>query len=214
MGILKYQPHDLRPYTQLHCFYKSAAPFIMEKVWFKLRQTDYPPPPEETILAGDGDGDDSCAPICLGHIIPDLKHLDFPINRGAIHPFPPRMRVFNTNTLDFRWEKTTAEHTGINIGASAPPVLAAVGITVKASLLVAFAQSVETHEAYARLDTYIVQPTKRYVDECLKREELKEYIGGRLSWFVFIITGIMVARGGTRDTKSADAVDLEVGPAV
>ncbi len=58
----------------------------MEKVWFKLRQTDYPPGPEETILAGSGD--DTSAPICLGHFVSDLKHIDFPINSGRYPGLP------------------------------------------------------------------------------------------------------------------------------
>lgn len=63
----------------------------MEKVWFKLRQTDHYPAPEDIILLGNGD--DSQATICLGHFISDLKRLDFPLNRDSILPFHRRMTV-------------------------------------------------------------------------------------------------------------------------
>ncbi|CAF3434845.1 unnamed protein product [Fusarium graminearum] len=55
----------------------------MEKVWFKLRQTDYYPPPEDVILLGDRD--DSQATIYLGQFISDLKRLNFPLNRDSIN---------------------------------------------------------------------------------------------------------------------------------
>ena len=54
----------------------------MEKVWFKLRQTDYLP--EEVNTMGSGK---ETAPLCLGHFIPDLKNIDFVLNRGEIEQF-------------------------------------------------------------------------------------------------------------------------------
>lgn len=181
----------------------------MEKVWFKLRQTDYPPPPEEAILSGNGD--DSNAPICLGHLVPDLKHLDFPLNSGSILAFPSRMRVFHTHTLDFKWDDTKDKLVGTNLAAGAP-ILAAAGITVKASLQLAFMRAMENHEAYDRLDSYIVQPNRHYVDECLKRQELRAHVEGKAAWSVFMITGIRVARVGRRDAKAGSSVVVNIGP--
>ncbi|KAL5608705.1 hypothetical protein FOVSG1_003386 [Fusarium oxysporum f. sp. vasinfectum] len=181
----------------------------MEKVWFKLRQTDYPPPPEDTILRGDGD--DSIAPLCLGHLVSDLKTLDFPLNADSILPFPPRMRVFCNTSLNFTWDDTRLKSPGTNLAAGAP-ILAATGVTAKASLQFAFMKAVESHEAYDRLDTYIVQPTKGYIEDCLEQDQLKAYVKGKVSWSMFMITGIKVARAGKREVQEETNVAADIGP--
>jgi hypothetical protein len=181
----------------------------MEKVWFKLRQTDYPPPPEDAILRGDAD--DSAAPLCLGHFISNLKTLDFPLNPGSILPFPSRMRVFCNTTLNFTWDDTRLKSPGTNLAAGAP-ILAATGVTAKASLQLAFMKTVESHEAYDRLDTYIVQPTKGYIEDCLEQNQLKAYVKGKVSWSMFMITGIKVARAGKREAQEETNVAADIGP--
>ncbi|KAG7418134.1 hypothetical protein Forpe1208_v005279 [Fusarium oxysporum f. sp. rapae] len=181
----------------------------MEKVWFKLRQADYPPAPEDTILHGDGD--DSTAPLCLGHFISNLKTLDFPLNHGSILPFPPRMRVFCNTTLNFTWDDTRLKSPGTNLAAGAP-ILAATGVTAKASLQFAFMKTVESHEDYDRLDTYIVQPTKGYIEDCLEQDQLKASVKGKVSWSMFMITGIKVARTGKREAQEETNVAADIGP--
>ncbi|KAL9487876.1 hypothetical protein ACSS6W_000153 [Trichoderma asperelloides] len=182
----------------------------MDKVWFKLRQTHYPPGPEEIILAGDGD--DSQAPLCLGHCIADLKHLDFPINSGAVLPFPQRMNVFSSHIIDFKWERKRGFATSLALATSAP-IAASLGLlTVKASISVAFKRSVNKYEEYNRLDTYIVQPNSRYIQQCLEREELKEYIGDKANWSFFMITGLRVARAGKRSSTAMKNVEVKGGP--
>lgn len=182
----------------------------MEKVWFKLRQTHYPPGPETAILAGRGD--DTNCPIALGHCVPDLKHLEFPINSGAILPFPTRMKVFRASTIDFTWDITQETSRGFGIAAGAPLAVAMGLLTVKASVQLAFEHSVLEHEKYGRLDTYFVQPNRRYVDDCLMTAELKRYVGDRASWSFFMITGIRVAREGSRLVQEASRVVVQGGP--
>ncbi|EXA29447.1 hypothetical protein FOVG_19067 [Fusarium oxysporum f. sp. pisi HDV247] len=181
----------------------------MEKVWFKLHQTDYPPPPEDTILLGDGD--DSTAPICLGHFVSDLKHLNFPLNSGSILPFHRRMIVYRNTVLNFSWNDGKTSAPGTNLAASAP-ILAAAGIIAKASLQVAFMRTTENHEAYDRLDTYVVQPSETYIEECLEQDKLKAYVKGKASWSMFMITGIKVARAGKRETRREKTVGTDIGP--
>ncbi|PNP43615.1 hypothetical protein TGAMA5MH_04587 [Trichoderma gamsii] len=183
----------------------------MDKVWFKLRQTCYPPGPEETILAGDGD--DSQGPLCLGHCIADLKHLDSPFNSGAVVPFPQRMNVFSSHIVDFKWERKRGFATSLALAANAP-IAATIGLlTVKASVSMAFKRSVSQIEEYSRLDTYIVQPTRRYIQQCLETDELKKYVGDKPHWSFFMITGLRVARAGTRlDITSKHALEIKGGP--
>ncbi|KAK4041912.1 hypothetical protein C8A01DRAFT_14397 [Parachaetomium inaequale] len=177
----------------------------MEKVWFKLRQTHYPPGPESAILAGRGD--DTNSPIALGHCVPDLKHLDFPLNSGAILPFPARMRVFRASTIDFKWDATRTTSLGLGVAAGAPLAVALGLLTVRAGVQVAFERSVAEHEKYTGLDTYFVQPNRRYVEDCLKTAEMQRYVGGHASWSFFMVTGIRVAREGSRSVEEAARAD-------
>lgn len=181
----------------------------MEKVWFKLRQPDYPPPPEDTILLGDGD--DSAAPLCLGHIIPNLKSLDFPLNQHSTLAFPHRMKVFCNTTLNFTWDDTRLKSPGTNLAAGAP-ILATAGITAKASLQFAFMRTVQSYEAYERLDTYTVQPTKGYIEDCLAQDNLKAHIKGKVAWSMFMITGVKVARAGKREAQEQTNLAADIGP--
>jgi hypothetical protein len=145
----------------------------MDKVWFKLRQTDYLPEDEENM----GTGKDT-APICLSHFVSELKNIDFVLNRGAIEEFPPNMEVFHTNTIDFKWDDSQDSEMSGSLGAGAP-IVAAAGLTIQGSIRLAFSRSVQNHEAYDHLDSYIVQPTKPYVADCLVGKGLKAHIGDR-----------------------------------
>ncbi|PFH58533.1 hypothetical protein XA68_13556 [Ophiocordyceps unilateralis] len=182
----------------------------MDKVWFKLRQTHYPPGPEDKILAGDGD--DSQSAICLGHIIPDLGHIDFPINSGAIVPFPSRMTVFHSHSLQFRWHDARKSGLGLALGAGAAFAAALGLMSIKASIRLAFQRSIDDYQKFERLDTYIVQPNRRYVDECLEREEMKQFVGDQNDWTFFIITGIKVARAGGRSRQESGGSETDGGP--
>ncbi|EGU72585.1 hypothetical protein FOPG_17915 [Fusarium oxysporum f. sp. conglutinans race 2 54008] len=164
----------------------------MEKVWFKLRQTDYPPPTLESMGTGAETG-----PICLGHFIESLKRMDFVLNRGAIKPFPPSMPVYPTDVTHFKWQAALDKHAGGGMGAGVP-IAALAGATVKANVQLAFQQSVQGWEEYERLDTYIVQPNLPYVEDCLEGDELAAHVNGKLAWSVFMITGIKVARKGKK----------------
>ncbi|KAH7186195.1 uncharacterized protein B0J16DRAFT_400187 [Fusarium flagelliforme] len=183
----------------------------MEKVWFKLRQTDHYPPSEDIILLGDGD--DSQASICLGHFISDLKRLDFPLNRDSVLPFHRRMTVRRNSVLQFTWDDSKNTAPGINLAASAP-VLAAAGMTVGASLQTTFMRTVADHESYDRLDTYTVQPREDYIGKCLQQEKLKQHVDGKAFWSMFMITGIKVARAGKREMEEGKGTTVDVGPNV
>ncbi|RDA89194.1 hypothetical protein CP532_0509 [Ophiocordyceps camponoti-leonardi (nom. inval.)] len=182
----------------------------MEKVWFKLRQTHYPPGPEEKILAGEGD--DSTTPICLGHIIPDLKHIDFPLNGGEVVAFPARMAVFKSESIHFKWHDGSRSGLSLVFGAGGS-IAAALGlVSVKASVRFAFQRSVDEYEEFDRLDTYFVQPNRRYVEQCLQTALVGGYIEDKKDWSFFIITGIKVARAGKRSTRAASGTDTGGGP--
>ncbi|KAJ4982641.1 hypothetical protein SVAN01_11865 [Stagonosporopsis vannaccii] len=164
----------------------------MEKVWFRLRQTDYPPPTAESLGTQTDTG-----PITLGHFISSLRNIDFVLNRGAVKPFPLSMPVYKTEATSFEWEADKSRSVGVGAGAGAP-IAAMAGVTLDASVQLAFERSVQNHEAYDKLDTYIVQPSRAYIEDCLDEAELAAYVKGKLAWSVFMISGIKVARKGRR----------------
>ncbi|KAK1547185.1 hypothetical protein CPAR01_01152 [Colletotrichum paranaense] len=174
----------------------------MEKAWFKLRQTDYPPQKSEAMGT-----EKETAPLCLGHFVQDLNRLDFPINRDDIEPFPPSMPIYYTNSLNFSWKEDRAVAYGVELGGSAS-VLATTGvpITAKADVETIFRDSVSNYEQYKRLDTYIIQVTTAYIEKCLKRATITKYVEdnspfGR--WSVYVITGLKIARAGSTSASSS-----------
>jgi len=181
----------------------------MDKVWFKLRQTEYPPPTEESMGTSE-----ETAPLCLGHFIADLKHIDFPLNRDAIAEFPASMPVFHTTAIHFHWHDSQRSRTGGSLGGGAPIPAAAGAVTVNASVELAFARTLRNHEEYERMDSYIVQPNKAYVAECLEQDELAEFTAGRLAWSMFMITGLRVARKGKRSVEESSHREGNGGPEV
>ena len=192
----------------------------MEKVWFKLRQTDYPAPPEETLQFGPSStGSTTHAPINLGHIIPSLRHLDQPLNPHHILPFPIGMPVYHTEATAFTWSSTDHTDRHGDLACTAPnPGTAGLGFQV------AFQKAVENFEEYDRLDTYIVSPTRGYVENCLKEldEENDDDDGGgggilgrKWAWTVFMVTGLKIARrGGRREVTEERKSGVGGGPQV
>lgn len=185
----------------------------MDKVWFKLRQTDYPPPTFDSMGTATETG-----PICLGHFVSDLSRIDFPINRGEIEPFPRSMPVYSTTAHLFKWEDSQGSEHGGALGGGAP-VLGAAGVpvTAKADIKAVFKATVSSFEAYERLDTYLVQVNRSYIADCLENEKMAQHkkdnaIFGK--WSMFMITGLKVARSGssskssTRKTKSGVGFEL------
>ena len=167
----------------------------MEKVWFRLRQTDYPPPTVESLGTQTETG-----PITLGHFVASLRSIDFVLNRGAVMHFPPSMPVYTTEATRFRWDAEKSNSIGAGAGAGAP-VAAMAGVTLEATVQLAFARSVQDHQAYERLNTYIVHPSRTYIEDCLDKAELAAHVKGKLAWSVFMITGIKVARKGRQTTS-------------
>jgi hypothetical protein len=180
----------------------------MDRVWFKLKQTHYPPPLHDEILSG-CTGDE--APICLGHVIKDLKRLDFPLNQSTILPFPPTINVFATSMVDFKWNVTKSSGKSNEAGATAP-IAAAAGMNVGGSIKLAFSSSVGDHEQFDKLDTYIFQPTQSYIADALAKEPLAMHVRRKIRWSLFVITGLCIARKGK--TETSETHGREVGESI
>ena len=172
------------------------------EAWIPLKQSHYPPPSIPSMKTGHPTG-----PLSPGHIIPDLRHLDNVINSNGFEPFPQGMDIM-TATL----EKNTFKN-GVNTeiilqaNAEAPIVAMIPGMDASAGAGTNYTNFISNSWEYGRLEEYVVQPTRSYIERCLESEEVKDYIRRRNKmggWKVYMITGIMVARGGGRNVCSEE----------
>ena len=98
---------------------------MASKCWFVLQQTHYPPP----VIPKNGTGTSS-GPICLGHLIPDLKHLDNVVNRHGPLWIPLDMPIYPTKAWDLTWEVNKNKRVDIS-GNAGVPIAAAAGLIIK-----------------------------------------------------------------------------------
>lgn len=170
----------------------------MEKCWFVLKQSHYPPPhlPKSGIGTANG-------ATCLGHIIPDLINLDGVINRSEEGiKFTPSVPTHHTESLRLDWKRDTGLETGMAAGVKAP-MRAGVPVFAEQQLKLAFERTEKNHKEFDTLDRYIIQVDRRFIRENLEDDAVAARIeqtkGVRLlgiggQWSVFMITGIIVAR--------------------
>ncbi|EAA33662.1 hypothetical protein NCU05712 [Neurospora crassa OR74A] len=176
----------------------------MDKCWFTLDNAHYPPPSLDSMRSGH-----PISPASLGHLIPSLAHLDQIINAKAIEPFPATMDIHGPTIIeDFKWDHS--HEYSLSLGGKVPIPLAPAGVPfvdLNVGLGGAFSRSVANYWEFDRLERYIMQPTRSYVQKCIERDEVKRWIAKNKSmmmmgrWEVYMITGIIVARGGGRKKK-------------
>ncbi|KAJ4417225.1 hypothetical protein N0V85_001931 [Neurospora sp. IMI 360204] len=164
----------------------------MEKCWFTLHDTHFPPPSLDSMRSG--------------HLIPSLNHLDQIINADGFEPFPPTMEVWGPTLIeDFVWDQSLTHKLTLKAKASAPLAGAAIpGVELGVGVGAAFSKSVANYWEFDRLERYIMQPTRSYVQRCIEKEDVKQWIAKNKrmgSWEVYMVTGIIVARGGGKKRK-------------
>lgn len=166
----------------------------MDKCWFVLKQTHYPPPPDESLQKGKPDG-----PLCLGHLIPSLRQLDQVINVEEFRDFMPKMKVWRSDTIDFTLDQSTGRDVGLSGQASFPIANGIPGVNATASIGALFGKRVANHYQFSRLEKYIVNPTTTWINDSIDTDEVKNYIKrtSRLGrWKMYLISGIAIARAG------------------
>lgn len=171
--------------------------------WFPLKQTHYPPPSIPSMKTGHPTG-----PISIGHIIPDLRHLDNVINCKGFEPFPPNMDVFTAHYEQCHFGDHLNSEFVVQAKAEAPikNVVPVVDVTGSAGLH--HTNITSDRWEYDSVEEYAAYPTRQYIDRLLESKEVKQYIQkskkllGR--WCVYMVTGIMVARGGGKNVVSEE----------
>jgi hypothetical protein len=184
----------------------------MEKCWFVLKQSHYPPPdlPEHGIGIANG-------AICLGHIVPDSKNLDGVINRSEDGiKFTLVVKIYHTESWDLDWKRDEGLKAGGSENASAP-ITGAIPVTAKLHTKLAFEHTKKDHKEFDTLDRYIIQVNRKFIGGILEDEVVAAHIertkgvkllgvGGK--WSVYMITGIIVARGAkgeSGESRKAEA---------
>lgn len=172
----------------------------MDKCWFVLRQSHYPPPEYSEAK------DSSRGAICLGHIIPDLRHLDQIINVDGPEPYPPNMPVHPTKKWSLDWESDRDRHVTLSAKGGAP----AGPVQAQAAAAIAFKRFAGNHWNFESLDTSIIQPTLAYIEDSVESEPVRSFLDGKKSlgfgsWTLFMITGLVIARGAAH--KQHDATE-------
>lgn len=185
----------------------------MEKCWIVLKQSDYPPPhvPESGFGIANG-------AICLGHIIPDADNLDGVINRSAEGiTFTPAVPIHHTESWWLDWKRDKGVEAGLAAGVAAP-MGAGVPASAEQQMKLAFADIEKNHKQFDTLDRYVIQVDREFIETVLEdgavAAHIKKTKGHRLlgiggQWSVFMITGIMVARGakgGFGESKTVEAM--------
>lgn len=165
---------------------------MASKCWFVLRQTHYPPPKLPKNGIGKTEG-----PISLGHLVPDLKHLDNVINRHGPLVVPPDMPIYETWAQDLTWDSGNVRESDFS-GKVSVPIAAAAGAVIRGEAGFAFKKTVQSHWEFERLETIIFQPTDEYVEESVKMDEVTAYLKNCSPLHtssMFMVTGIIVAKG-------------------
>ncbi|KAF7530969.1 hypothetical protein G7054_g9334 [Neopestalotiopsis clavispora] len=185
---------------------------MTSKCWFVLRHHHYPPPTFNKSGSKQTGG-----PLRLGHIIPDLQHLDNVINtRNGPLETPPDMPIYSTKSWNLTWNIDHVRDWNLSVNAGVP-IAAAAGITIKAGAGVAFQHTVQNFWEFESLDTYIIQPISEYVEDSLEDEQVASYLHKHkriVTPSVFMITGLIIARGASVKSSMTDGTDIYGGPGI
>ncbi|KAK8104730.1 uncharacterized protein PG998_011763 [Apiospora kogelbergensis] len=185
---------------------------MSSECWFVLKQQHYPPP----VFPENGTGK-SEGLLCLGHIIPDLEHIDNVINaKDGPLTITPDMPIHKTEAYNLTWERDTARGLDCSLDAGAP-IAGAAGITAKIETGVVFKRSVKDFWVFDTLETYIIQPTGEYIEDSVEAPQIATYLKKRRvfkSPSVFMITGLKIARGASSQTSSGNETGAHFRPAV
>ncbi|KAK7930999.1 hypothetical protein PG985_001711 [Apiospora marii] len=185
---------------------------MSSECWFVLKQQHYPPP----VFPENGTGK-SQGPLCLGHIIPDLEHIDNVINaKDGPLAITPDMPIHKTEAHNLTWERSTERGFECSLEGGVP-IAGAAGITINIETGVIFKRSVQNFWAFGALETYIMQPTSEYVEDSVEAPQVASYLKKRRvlkAPSVFMITGLKIARGASSQMSSGNTTDAHFHPAM
>ncbi|KAH6887069.1 hypothetical protein B0T10DRAFT_443307 [Thelonectria olida] len=179
----------------------------MNKCWFVLEQSIFSPPEYTRPRRARGEAN---GPLRLGDIVPSPTDLYPIITQNAPLPtFPADMRIWDAPFGDFQWEASSGSGIDVSAGGGAP-IATAAGITVDAGVRATFQKTMKSWANFEKMDIEFMQPSTSYIDQVLATDAVQAWINQYKEpitnkWSVFVVTGLMIARGGSvghSDSKS------------
>lgn len=185
----------------------------MDKCWFVLRQTHYPPP---SYFIDENGQTQQTGSLCLGDFVPDLKGLDFRVNETGPALLPVDIPVYKTTSESFHWEMINENEWSLSASLGAP-IADLFGLTMGADLGPEFRKALSRHTESEGLEARIIQPTRSYIESALSAPEVSHWIEQKTfgTWRLFMITGLMILRGKKSTESTEDhGTSLSGGPNV
>jgi hypothetical protein len=124
------------------------------------------------------------------------------------------MPIYPTKAWDLTWEVNKSH--GVDISGEAGVPVAA-GLAIKLDARVAFTRTIKNFWEFVSLDTFIFQPTSEYVEDSVEDDEVAAYLKRRGflgSSTIFMITGVIVARGAKTKTSEVRKRNVHAGSGV
>ena len=186
----------------------------MDKCWFVLRYQHYTAPKYESehMAYGKAEG-----PLRLGHLIPSPKAVDNIINTGNdVLPFPKDMSITKSRTKNFSYAKTV-ERTAEGGTSVEVPIAAVAGLNIILDSGALFQTIMGSTWNIEHLETQIMQPTADYVRQCREARTVTSWIEEHKklgAWKMYMVTGLMIARGARHDVVDSKKKGGDVGAGV
>ncbi|KAK9853516.1 hypothetical protein MYU51_006701 [Penicillium brevicompactum] len=117
------------------------------------------------------------------------------------------MPIYHTKAWDLTFD--SKRDNGIDLSAIADvPIAAAVGVNINLDAGVAFKKTKNNFWEFDSLDTFVIQPTREYIEDSLEDTEVAAYLKSRSpfgSSSLFMVTGVIIARGAkSKNTTSRE----------
>ena len=170
----------------------------MDKCWFVLKQTHYPPPTYVTLPTGE---EQQRGWICIGHLLESPKTLDDdnPLNGGDPPPYPLDMLISTSKPMNVKWSHSAERGYEVSGNIDAP-VAEAIGITVGADLNLALQNTVKNDWVIDALKVTIARPTQGYVRSSAASVKAPTTVSGKE---MYMITGLIIAQGHKSGTTAS-----------
>ncbi|KAI0534304.1 hypothetical protein GGR58DRAFT_505460 [Xylaria digitata] len=186
----------------------------MDKCWFVLQQTHYPPPTTEYI---DGGKTKQSGAICLGDMITSLDALDYRLNENGPEPLPLDMPIYRTSSGNFKWELGKTRDRELRVLLTAP-MAALLGVDIGAELETILRKSTTKSYLIEALECEIIQPRRAYIDSALAIGHVRSLVNKKTNlfgWKLYMVTGMIIAKGRkSQEIVDSREISLSGGPDV
>lgn len=124
---------------------------------------------------------------------------------------PSEMPIYQTESRDLTLDMDRAGKLDASAHAGVPTAVTA-GTRVMVGAGAAFRDSVQNVSEFASLDTYIFEPTKKYMKDSLEDEQVVSHLKSHeYTPSIFMITGLIIARAADVQSSATNKVEIHSG---